>query len=224
MLAGTTCKEVKMSSKHFLNIAGFAAAALALAFAVLTLQAAGVQSSTSNLYSFADLSQLDGQSVLVRNDNGVNVTVQAQDLTPGEAITLWWVFFNFPEHCTAPVPGLAQCSEADLFNEAVQASVMYATGHVIGGSGHGNYGSYRSVGDTSGDVFGGPGLLNPLGAEIHMVLRTHGPTIPGLVNEQINTFNGGCQPPEWWDGPTPPHWGAPGPNECVDLQFAVHLP
>jgi secreted PhoX family phosphatase len=88
MLAGTTCKEVKMSRKHFLNIAGFAAAALALAFAVLTLQAAGVQSSTSNLYSFADLSQLDGQSVLVRNDNGVNVTVQAQDLTPGEAITL----------------------------------------------------------------------------------------------------------------------------------------
>jgi hypothetical protein len=39
------------------------------------------------------------------------------------------------------------------------------------------------------------------------MLRTHGPPIPGQVNEQMSTFNGGCDI-----------------NACEDQQCAVHQP
>ncbi|MDQ3972803.1 MAG: hypothetical protein M3276_00350 [Actinomycetota bacterium] len=42
-------------------------------------------------------------------------------------------------------------------------------------------------GDHS-DALLGPGLTNPMPAEIHAVVRTHGPVIPGMVDEQIHTF------------------------------------
>jgi hypothetical protein len=61
------------------------------------------------------------------------------------------------------------------------------------------------------------GLMDARKAEIHFVIRSHGPLIPGIIHEQISTFNAGC-------GGFPPELGTPGPNTCEDLQFAVHLP
>lgn len=55
----------------------------------------------------------------------------------------------------------------------------------------------------------GRGLTNPTQAEIHAVVRTHGPVIPGMVDEQIHTFNGGCDP------------GQPNEGQCQDLQFTA---
>jgi hypothetical protein len=147
-----------------------------------------------------------GTSQLVRTPDGVSMNLQTTGLEPGAAYTVWWVVFNNPGSCRDG------CGEDDLGNSNVQATVLWATGHVIGDNGVGNFAAYLAEGDTS-DVgpFGLPGddmgLIDSTQAEIHLVVRTHGPPIPGRVKEQISTFEGGCDV-----------------NACEDQQFAVHQP
>jgi hypothetical protein len=150
---------------------------------------------------------------LVRNDNGVGVTVHTTGLTPGTADTVWWVFFNNPAACLHGMFG-ARCGLGDvLTNPASLPSVQFAAGHVIGGGGVGNYGAYFSAGaapDCAG--FGLPcdGLLDARTADVHVVIRTHGEAIPGLVDEQISSFNGGCLA------------GEPNVGQCHNVQASVH--
>ncbi len=67
--------------------------------------------------------------------------------------------------------------------------------------------TYRSHPEA---LFGG-GLQKPMSAEIHFVVRTHGPAIPGKVDSMLYTVNGGCE----GAFPNPP---------CSDVQFAVFKP
>ena len=72
-------------------------------------------------------------------------------------------------------------------------------------------------------AFGLPsyGLMDAEKAEVHIVIRSHGPKLPGQVREQISSFNGGCV----YDGiPEDPILGEAGPNTCEDILFAVHPP
>jgi hypothetical protein len=152
-------------------------------------------------------------SKLVRNDNGVGVTVHTSGLVPGSADTVWWVFFNNPSACLHGMFG-ARCGLGDvLSNPASLPSVQFAAGHVIGGDGVGNYGAYFSAGATPDCAgFGLPcnGLLDARTADVHVVIRSHGDAIPGLVAEQISSFNGGCLP------------GEPNVGQCQNVQDSVH--
>ena len=80
-------------------------------------------------------------------------------------------------------------------------------------------------GDTAGSilptVFGQPaiGLLDAQAAEVHLLIRSHGPKIPGLVDQMISTFNGGCV-----QANNAPGTGTPGSNTCVDMQGTNHVP
>jgi hypothetical protein len=153
-------------------------------------------------------------SALVRTDEGVAMTFHTSGLAPGSATTVWWVVFNNPEFCTHGQFGL-RCGEGDLppfgGDPAVQASVLHATGNLIGGAGIGNFGGYLAVGDTTGANFG-PGLLDARNADVHLIVRTHGDAIPGLIPEQIGTFNGGCLP------------GQPNFGQCTNVQASPHEP
>ncbi|MFQ5709341.1 MAG: hypothetical protein ACE5HO_17930 [bacterium] len=100
---------------------------------------------------------------------------------------------------------------------------MFATGDVANHRGQANFRARREIGDLSGSLlplFGlePVGLLDPHGAEVHMIVRSHGPAIPGKIDEQIGSFDGGCtaflDPPE-----VPDEVG-----ECADIQFSVHQP
>jgi hypothetical protein len=72
-------------------------------------------------------------------------------------------------------------------------------------------------GDTSRDfVYPSPGLIDASKAEVHLVVRTHGGPIHGHVHEQLTTFGGGCTPETGGDL----EYG----NECIDQQFAIHVP
>lgn len=158
-----------------------------------------------------------GSSKLTRNTNGVSMTLQTTGLEPGSATTNWWVVWNAPENClTSP------CTEDDLFNSAVVSDVIYAAGNVVGGAGKSAFAAYLSEGDNSGSIFPdfglpAPGLIDAETAEIHLVVRSHGQAIPGLIDAQIHSFGGGCSG-------FPPSLGTPGPNTCEDIQFAIHLP
>ena len=186
--------------------------------------------ASSSVHWFEDGSEIEGaEATLLRTRNNVRMTIKTQDLDPHHTYTIWWVIFNNPEECENG------CGEPDLFNDDVGGSVLYAAGPVIGANGKGNFTGSLRTGDISGcqapwsafdlGLIGGEGeldmcrdgLVDPQSAEIHLVVRTHGEKIPGMVNEQINTFAGGCTAESSFGA-------SDGPNECVDQQFAIHAP
>lgn len=153
-----------------------------------------------------DGSGVDGSGTLHRNKNGITVNVKASGLTPGYAYTLWVIPFNYPGECSdLPVEG---CDGSDLFGDA-KGDVIYGAGHVVGGSGKGNFSAHLNEGDI-GRVTE-YGLIDAEGAEVHVVIRCHGPAIPGMISEQIHTFNGGCNP------------GDANEGECADVWFGIFL-
>ncbi len=169
-----------------------------------------------------------GTAKLIRTDSKVSMNCKINGLTPGYAYTIWWVIWNNPEFCGNP----NQCMEPDFGNaDAVQVEVMYAAGHVIGNTGKGNFGGSLNENDDSGsinDLFGLPGyggLLDARAAEVHLVLRNHGPSIPGQVNEQINSYLGGCTSCSLCDIFFPDFTENPDEEgECADTMFGIFAP
>jgi hypothetical protein len=138
------------------------------------------------------------------------MTMHAENLVPGNAYTAWFVIFNDPDACIND-----GCGVDDVFANRGVPSLRFGSGHVVGGSGNGNFGGHLGVGNTGGPpcamdanlAFCGPGLVDAYATEVHLVLRNHGPAIPGLVDEQISSFGGGCQV-----------------NACANVQASVHPP
>ena len=62
------------------------------------------------------------------------------------------------------------------------SAVVYLAGHVVGGNGQATFSGHLSS----------PDIDNPLGAEIHLVVRDHGEAIPGQIPSLIHTGGGGC--------------------------------
>lgn len=147
-----------------------------------------------------------GTSTLHRGKDGLTVNFKASGLAQG-TYTLWWVIFNDPGACAG------DCDDPDLLD--AQAEVMAATGGVVGPNGVGNFSAHLKENDASGSInalfdlpsFGG--LHDAQSAEVLMVLRTHGPKIPGMVYEQTHTYNGGCIVPPGTEGyACSDDWGA----------------
>lgn len=131
--------------------------------------------------------------------------ISTNNLVLGEAVTSWWVIFNYPENCSDDECGADDVSPPR--NPDIGISVLLGDGEVIGEDGKGFFLSTIDVGDASNVVFG-PGLTNPFGAEIHYVLRSHGPAQDEVLEEQLTTINGGCEE----DAPHEP---------CYDAQYAI---
>ncbi|WP_340104260.1 hypothetical protein [Rhodohalobacter sp. 8-1] len=181
----------------------------------------------SNTKSAADIfnvvtGKMTGESTLHRNGNGITVNFKTTGLMPGHAYTLWWVVWNKPEQCATP----GACVESDFANALnVEVQLMYAAGSVAGNNGKGNFSAHLKENDDSGSIhelFGLPsfgGLQDADAAEIHAVLRSHGPKVPGLVNEQINSYEGGCVVNFAPFSEIPDEVG-----ECGDIIAAIHAP
>jgi hypothetical protein len=175
-----------------------------------------------------------GTSSLVRTDTGISASFHSSGLPAGQAVTLWFVVFNTPGACTAPGCGLDDI----LFNPAAGADFLVGAGHVIGGSGIGNFGGHLAVGDTSGSAFpeiGMPdrpvGLTNPRGAQVGLLVHSHGPALTGTdLAAQLSSFTGGCTV-FLGDLELPGSGIADGPEdvpdavgECSTLYASVHMP
>jgi hypothetical protein len=150
---------------------------------------AAVTAATAHAFPAGPIKE-GASTTLVRNNAGVTATFLSPDLKVGDVYTLWWVIVNQPANCSG---GACNLDDVVPFpgNTAAGVSLLYGAGHVIPTSGRGNFAAHLAVGDTTGAMFG-PGLVDPLGAEIHLVLRTHGPVIPGALDEQLSSFAGGC--------------------------------
>ena len=131
-------------------------------------------------------------STVHRKSDGIEVDFKTKNLIPGNAYTLWYVIFG-------EVPG--------------RPSSTYAGGLVVGKNGKAKFSAHKSVGDM---------FDNPLTAEIHLALRTHGPAIPGMIELQITTMDGGCN--DDISFPSGPGLNPDSDVEgyCANVQVAVH--
>ena len=126
---------------------------------------------------------------MIRSRKAVDARLALSGLDANSAYTTWFVIWNDPSECATNPCGLT-----DL--EVPGNTVFYATGFVTDNSGTANL----SVHLRSGKLPDGlqvliPGNLrknNGFDAEIHMIVRTHGPILPGLVGEQISMVGGAC--------------------------------
>jgi hypothetical protein len=162
---------------------------------------------TTDVFYLSDFSPVPGSySRLLRTNNSLTVNVNTSDLPQG-AYTLWWLIYNHPEECTVPFECLDPAHD-EAIDSPVQFAAQNATGKIVGESGVGNFSaSIKIGGPPSGEVLQGPGLLNPAGALVVMIVRYHGPALPGMIPLQISMFNGGC-----------------AINNCEDMQIAIHEP
>jgi len=164
------------------------------------------------LHPFGETTEIAGsQSILTRSERGIDIVMDAVDLEPHGAYTLWWAVFNHPEHC-ANADG---CIGPDFENPDVAAAVGYATGTVSDENGHARFVATLRTGDASfmldnEDNFTfqlvepAPGLLDPFKAEVHAVIRTHGAVLDDPL-AQLTTYNADCNP------------------ECANVQAAMHF-
>lgn len=193
---------------------------------VLELESVNVKASSKQTASVGGLGGITGTATLHRNKNGITANFKATNLKPG-AYTIWWVIWNEPQNCATP----GECIESDFATPVeVAVEVMYAGGHVVGNNGKGNFSAHLNAGDDSPESMntsfgfpsvGGLRVGNTFDAEIHVVLRTHGPAVPGLVNEQINSYRGGCDNPFLYA----PFTVYPNEiGECADIAAAVFPP
>lgn len=157
---------------------------------------------------------------LVRQKNGLSYSLHAANLTPGHAYTLWQVVVNNPVACD-PRP----CTAPDIFRDPdAGAQVSYAAGHVVGDSGRATFAGSQRVGLIPEGWLDDRGLIDPVGAEVHLVLNDHGPALPEFMPGMIHTYRGGCSDASPFPAIFPPRAladGEPGPNTCRLTQVAV---
>jgi len=171
--------------------------------------------SVSEVLWLDDMNPIDGaEAILTRMEHGLSVTMTSADLKPGHVYSLWWVIMDVPENCTDN-----NCSFDDVFlmdddgryilddNGQRQANSLQRESAVISNlSGMGTIGldngkavfrAHLPIGDLSGDNLFGPGLHNPMTAEVHIIIRDHGPASPDpeILAEQLMEPWGGCPDP-----------------------------
>jgi len=152
----------------------------------------------SDLVEFNTPNKVNGSVILIRDfDNRVvDVSLSTSALMPDWAYSIWWAVFNFPQYCIEPY----RCSVLDLEvnggDPRVRVSVFWGGGLIADSYGHASTALKLTPGRTGRELFAGSGdygLMNFHGAELHLVLRSHGVAgVAGTVAEQIGTATDGC--------------------------------
>lgn len=136
-------------------------------------------------------------AVLERQEECLDYAMTTTGLPPG-AYTNWWLIFNRPEECRDAPFGIPCGANDAVADTSVAASVFWATGGVVEVGGVGTFAGRTCIGGDLGTPasqhFFGPGLLDPQGAVVKLVVKYHGPpsdSSKGLFS-QTHTALGGC--------------------------------
>jgi len=169
-----------------------------------------------------------GMSILSRSQDRLKTNYFTSELTPGQAMTLWFIFFNYPDLCSDGVCGLDDLGA----DKPAQGDFHLADGRVIGNRGYTWFRGSLNVGDTSGSGLAELGmepvaLVNPKGALFNLAVHSHGPALTGddLI-AQLNSYTGGCIMPFLGiDGFAGGFDELPvNPGECSTIQQSIHIP
>jgi hypothetical protein len=170
-----------------MNMRGRMLAAIAIAaVAVVGIgQAAGasVTRDVRPVFALPAFTPVAGaQSRLIRLDDAIAFALHTSGLTPEVPATVLLVVFNNPKGCSHGVGGL-HCGEADVVpGGPAQPSVVAVTERTPGRRGRLAVRGRLSTDDPDDAVFG-PGLTNPSGADIHLVIRQNGAVVQASIHE-----------------------------------------
>ena len=185
-----------------------------------------------------------GNARIVRTNKGISGNIKVhlgndEGSAKGLAVTLWLIIFNNPDEC---VEGPGMCGAdgvTDFTNPDVMPDAVYGGGNIVGASERARIGFHYKAGENTGsiaDLFGMPvddnddsfGLIYPRDAEVHYVLRFHGPLNPEEMPAQIQSYGGGCDVGNNYPyGFLPPASSAElqlGLGDCQDVIFAINPP
>lgn len=162
--------------------------------------AGGATFQSANLIVFDTGEVVGGAGTLLRETNAVELRTQMSGLDPNAAYTLWWIIFNNPEECTTgTAPALCGAGDLDPNRDGegvnpVDGGVRNASAFITGNAGTANTRARMRVGaPPTGPAMAGFGQLNDsVGAEIHIVVQTHGAPLVGSVADQMTTPGAGC--------------------------------
>ena len=157
----------------------------------------------------------DAKFELERTAAGVSMELKTSGLLPG-AYTIWWAIDNDNNPETGMDPG-----DAVIVNVEV---VRIATGGIVGANGKGKFKAtlpaapFPPANKATSPLNIATVDFDPMGAGIALVIRYHGPVIPGAVNEQTTLFGGGCSNAFLLAGPSPFPGAFLAGNVCFDPQ------
>ena len=152
---------------------------------------------------------------LSRNNDGVLGEISTSGLTQGHVVTQWWAIYNNPEFCVNPT-----CAPSDLNIPAVNGSLQFGGGIIVGAGGRADFKGYLAEGDNTGFYLNpafpnmpnpSPGIVDTKKVQIHIAIRTHGMASadPVILNQQLTSFPGGC--------------AVSVPSPCATIQVAVFM-
>lgn len=143
---------------------------------------------TENIVDFATGVPVGGAATLTRTKNSATARIHTSGLETNAAYSIWWVVWNKPSRC------VGGCGEDDI---GIRGNgVFYAGGLITGDDGTANTIVSVNAGKPveGAEVLLGSWLEKGRGfkAELHLVIRSHGPIIPGMVDVQVGSFEGAC--------------------------------
>lgn len=124
-----------------------------------------------------------------REDDRIEITGKTRQLTPGYAYTIWAIVYNDPYACAGACDG-------DDSNVSGRSVFWSGIGFIANNKGRAHFETDLIEGYLPGEVRSGEGLTDASVAEVHLVIRCHGPAAPNgseLREAQLSTFDGGCE-------------------------------
>jgi len=182
---------------------------LGMALGLFTAMALAMTASAANSHQVVPVVKFNTTEVvpyagaqLARTDGGVSASIHSVGLPGDHAYTVWWVVFNDPSGCVdgCGLDDVLAAVGPSANNNPADIGVFYMAGHYVGAHGVAGFGASLREGDASYCVPAGDGpfsaLCNPLidaeTADIHLVVRDHGPIQAGQFKAQVSSFTGGC--------------------------------
>ncbi len=160
-------------------------------------------------------------ALLTTSQDGASMHLTSKGLTPGHAVTIWFVALQNPHLCDKN-----PCTPREAMGMPEMETVaVNGGGTVVPEDGKIEVSAHLPAGDVPTNLFE-TDFLSPLTAEYHLVIHDHGPLIPELAADMLSSFRGGCTlesvPPHYPD--TARSDGKGGPNTCVSRQVALFVP
>ncbi len=152
-------------------------AAVTVALFVIAVLA-GAQSPNAADQDFASVKLIAngtvvGSAQLVRNNNGITCIIHTSGLVPGDVYSVWWVLPDESLILNASGGIASDDGTATFAGHLSTGPIPAADGSVVLSSGDGSFDQPRT------DV-------------VTVIVRHHGPPIPGSINQQTGSFNFGC--------------------------------
>lgn len=139
----------------------------------------------SNVHIFGTDTPIAGAATLTRDDDSIEVRGALSGVEKKAVYSVWWVIFNNPAGCSGGGEGV--CAPSDVYpgNMTADVAVLNASGFITGTDGTAYFGGELDEGAPPAGLAGpgkGFGQLNDaMGAEVHLVIQSHGTPVPGTV-------------------------------------------